>query len=438
MRDKTCLAENAVYDVDFNKTGINQNELIVGATGSGKSWSCAYSRLAHILDSSVVIPISKNEIKNIFMPVFKERGYEIVEIDFTNPEKSKSGYDPMDWVNSDEDIIHLATSIVKAGGKSFSEEPFWDNSAISMHAAEMGFLKLNEKDSGKRTTYADVIKLHKSIEIYSTDRIHTNLDDSFNKLEKIYPNNQASQLWKTFKCNPIKTGSCIYTTLNSSIDKIFSKSICDLTKKDDRIDFKSIGERKTAVFITTSPFNMTLKNYVNILYSDLFRVLFEQAQQSDSGQLNVPVHIICDDFACGTRITGFEDYISIFRAAGISVSLLLQSESQLNTIYGEYAAQTIINNCDTYVYMGGMDPVTCRRISDRLNIPLHKVMDFPLEQVVVMRRGSKPIVSKRYQILKDEEYQKILTKYKAMKDKPKKSAKAREVATLSEIEDSKR
>ena len=128
------------------------------------------------------------------------------------------------------------------------------------------------------------------------------------------------------------------------------------------------------------------------------------AESNEDGKLDVPVHIICDDFACGSRIIDFENYISIFRAAGISVTLLLQSESQLSSMYGEYAAKTIINNCDTYVYMGGMDDETCRSISTKANKTVASLMALPKENVIVFRRGEKPFFSKRYQINNDPEY----------------------------------
>ncbi len=164
------------------------------------------------------------------------------------------------------------------------------------------------------------------------------------------------------------------------------------------------------MFITTSPTNTAVQNFVNVLYADMFHTLFETAENSKEGRLRIPVHVICDDFACGSRIRGFEDYISIFRAAGISVTILLQSESQLISMYGEAAASTIINNCDTYVYMGGMDITTCNNISKRANKPFDKVMYMPLEQVMVFRRGSKPYFSRRYQLLNDPLYQKLVDK----------------------------
>lgn len=154
--------------------------------------------------------------------------------------------------------------------------------------------------------------------------------------------------------------------------------------------------------------NATLQNLMNVLYADMFRKLFETAERRSDFKLKVPVHIICDNFACGSKIADFADYISIFRAAGISVTVLLQSESQLESMYGQTEATTIINNCDTYVYMGGMDIITCQHIALRLNMPLSRVMSMPLEQVCVFRRGAEPVVASRYQILEDPIYRQMM------------------------------
>jgi hypothetical protein len=140
----------------------------------------------------------------------------------------------------------------------------------------------------------------------------------------------------------------------------------------------------------------------------MFKELFEYAEsRSDLDyQLPIETHIICDDFATG-QILNFSNYISIFREKKISVTLLIQSESQLASLYGYDDATTIRNNCDTYVYFGSCDLNTAKNISERLNVPLDEILYMPLAKVVIFRRGSKPIIANRYSIKKNRLYQKI-------------------------------
>ncbi len=406
-RNLTCLADNMVYPADSSETGINLNEIVVGSTGCGKTMSLCIPRLLHTYDSSIVVPIAKSSIMNKFSKLFEERGYEVELIDFVNPEKSTVGYDPFDYIKSDEDVIHLVKNMLE-GGKEFrggNYDPFWDESAESMVGSIFQLNRENEKSGGKKATLVDSVELFRNLNAkYTGSYPRTRLDAAFENLEKQKPGNQACMLWRTYSTAPVKTASTIHSCANNAMDKFMSENIKKFVSKERKIDFASLGEKKTILFIKTSPMNTALYNFINIMYSDMFRCLFETAESSEDGRLEIPVHIICDDFACGSRIVNFENYISIFRAAGISVSLLLQSESQLFAMYGESGGKTIINNCDTYVYMGGMDYDTCFNISRKINKPLEQVIGLPKEQVIVFRRGMQPRFAKRYRTLEDPEY----------------------------------
>ena len=411
MADYSCLAENLIVPADFAQTGINLNELVIGPTGCGKTWSNAFSRLLHTNTSSVVVPLAKRALKDKFTKMFKKRGYEIMDLDFSNPRKSTVCYDPMDYVKTDEDVIQLAKNLIGVNPSRTRDgnlDPYWNDSATSILAAEIGLIRLNALYDGKQPSIADVVKLHRSIVVSNETAFSSNIDILFDHAASIYPGNQATELWKTIRGLAPKTASCILSIVNNAMDKIFGPNILELAKKKKKLAFKKLGEKRIALFITTSPMNTALLNLVNVLYADMFRELFNTAEATPEGKLKIPVHIICDDFACTGRIEDFDSYISIFRAAGISVTLLLQSETQLVSMYGENAATTIINNCDTYIYMGGMDSRTCRNVSEKINKPVSKVMSMPIEHVMVFRRGSDPIETRRYQILEDPLFKEMM------------------------------
>ena len=137
-------------------------------------------------------------------------------------------------------------------------------------------------------------------------------------------------------------------------------------------------------------------------------MLFELAEKEPSRCLPHPVHVLCDDFATGCRIDGFPQYISIFREKRISAVMLIQSETQLTSMYSQMEAATIINNCDTIIYLGGMDVSTCESLSRRAGRPMQELLTMPIGAEYFFRRGQKPVVTKRYDTYSDPLYAQML------------------------------
>lgn len=405
--DYTCLGDGgAVYPADFEKTGLNLNELIIGTTGCGKTYSVVIPRLLHTFKSSLVVPLSKRQLIDKFSKMFKDRGYEVKEINFARPELSDVGYDPMNYINSEEDIKSLAQSIVNLCEDLHSQDRYWDECSCSMIASLIALVRLNAQKNGERPCFSDVIDLFQKIEISETRNgiASFNINNMFIKAERTWPGNYACKLWRTVSDLPGKTAATVFSATNGIIDKLCSVNILNLFRNDSQISFEDLGEKKMVLFVVTSPVDNGTHEIVNLMYSDMFRILFDEAERKADYKLNIPLHIVCDDFAVGSRIRKFEDFISIFRAAGISVTVLLQSESQLISMYGESAAETIVNNFDTRVFLGGMNYRTCKTIAELTNMPVHKVLALPLGKEILFRRGSSPVILKRYQTLKDPLY----------------------------------
>lgn len=405
-KEKVILGENCYYSTDCNETGLNNNVIVCGGSGSGKTFSISEPRLLETKTSSLIATVTKRRIVSKYTPLFKKRSYEILDLNFVNPFESTCAYDPMQYVGSYSDITFLAKSIVKADPQKDNKtaDPYWDEAAISLLSAEIAYT-LMTKDNA---TFADVLALHDSLVLDDGGGvIKTSLDDKFDYIASTNPTCFAVSCWKSFKNLPIRTAGCVFGTLNSTIDTIFSPELKKMMSTKKKIDFERLATKKTVLFVTTSAVNPALHCFVNMFYAQAFKQLFEFAERRPDGILPLPVHVLCDDFATGSCVLNFPEYISIFREKQISVTLLLQSESQLEQMYGSGNATTIINNCDSYVYLGGMDLKTAQNISLRLNVPLDEVLYMPIGQEVLFRRGQRPIITNRYDILKDELYQRI-------------------------------
>ena len=404
------LGDNVICSTDPEETGLNNNVIVCGSSGSGKTMSVFEPRLLETFESSVVATVTKRKVVNKYSKLFKDRGYEVLDMNFTDLKSSNVSYDPLKFLKSYTDITFLANSIVQSNPKKLQKnnaDPYWDEAAASLLSAEIAFVLMTKHDA----TFEDVLKFHCNLEFKSSDdQITTNYDEKFEMLADIDPNCYAVSCWKTFFHLPIRTANCVFSSLNTTIDTIFTPELRKTLTAKDPIDVKSLAQKKTILFITTSAVNPSLHCFVNIFYSQMFKTLFEYSEELPSGRLPIPVNVLCDDFATGSRILNFPEYISIFREKQISVTLLIQSESQLKSMYDDDSV-TIINNCDTYVYMGGMDLQTGKNISERLNIPLDEVLYMPIGQEFVFRRGSKPIITQRYSVKKNELYRSVTSRY---------------------------
>lgn len=410
-KERVILGENCYYSSDSNETGLNNNVIVCGGSGSGKTMSVSEPRLLENKTSSIIAVVTKRRIVNKYMPLFEERGYEILDLNFVDPLKSTCCYDPLQYVKSYSDITFLAKSIVKANKQkdNSNADPYWDEAAISLLSAEIAYIMMTKENA----TFVDVLEINDSLILDDgSGTILTSLDDNFDYIASENPSCFAISCWRTFKQLPVKTAACVFSTLNSTIDTVFSPEIRKMIESKKKVNFEQMGNKRTILFVTTSVVNSALHSFVNMFYAQAFKQLFESAENCPDGVLPVPVHVLCDDFATGGEILNFPEFISIFREKGISVTLLLQSESQLNQMYGTDNSVTIINNCDTYIYLGGMDLRTAQNVSVRLNSPLDEVLYMPIGQEILFRRGQRPIITKRYEIQKNTLYRKITDDYK--------------------------
>lgn len=410
--DRVILGDGpkCVFSTDPEVTGINNNVLVVGGSGSGKTMSVSEPFLLETHERSIIATVTKRRIVNKYGPLLQKRGYEVWDLDFVHPERGNIAYDPLDFINSYQDITFVARNIVLANPKkeNSTADPYWDEAATSLFAAIITYVLI----SRDRATFWDVLEMldHLTFE-ESCGQIRTNYDRKFDLLEEKDPSNFAVSNWKSFKRLPIKTASCVFGTLNTTVDSVFTPELRKMFRMKRKVDFEKLASARTALFVTSSPVNPSLNCFINMFYAHSFKQLFEFGEEQTDGMLPVPVHLLADDFATGCPVPMMQEYISIFREKRISVTLLIQSESQLTSLYGSDAATTIINNCDSYVFLGSNDLSTARNISERANKPLEDILYMKIGDQILFRRGSKPLMGKRYNILENEIYRKITRQY---------------------------
>ncbi|MBR2142102.1 type IV secretory system conjugative DNA transfer family protein [Anaerovibrio sp.] len=429
--DKRCH-----ISTDCTKTGLNNNIMVVGGSGSGKTLSVMLPMICNLESSNAVVVHTKRGIYDKTKKLLEEKGYNVLLLDLNDPTKSPYGYDPLLQCNSLADVRNLAHTIAytESSKSEPPREPFWQQNAESILNLVLRYVYEGYYEKGN--TMVEALSLLDYLNYADDDDVKSDpptdekialckksrgygrlsfLEDEMERRERIkrkYPlhgemrnwydiDRAAYMEWSMFVNYPDSTGGCVVgstkaplvTTFNSDIRNILGENL-------PQLDVRELLKPKTVLFIYVSPVNVAQHRFCSIIYQQLFKRLFELGEVRIDGMLPYPVHVLCDDFATGCKVQDFHELISIIREKGISATMLVQSESQLSSLYGKNDATTIINNCDTYIYLGGMDVDTAVNVSLRLNRPMNDVLEMPLGQELFFRRGQKPVVTKRYDTFK--------------------------------------
>ena len=399
--DPIVLAADYTIDGGIGQTIPNYNVLVVGSTGTGKSCSVNYPTMYEMRETSMIAAFPKAGEARQMAGHFQEKAYRTPILDLSDPGKSTVGFDPLQFVNSYDDIEDLAAlSVMSVIQKTVDD--YWQRKAVPL----VGSLIAATLMAVDNATFADVLDMFDRMQIKETDRgIATGLDDFFADLREHAPDSYAVREFYNFHGLPIKTASCVRDTAAACLSAMYPESIRSLMRSGKNIDFRKLATEKTALFIITSPVNTSLACFANLVYATAIKQLLLFASECPDCRLPREVRLIFDDFAVGSKIHNFANYMSIFRSAGISALILLQSESQLYSLYGEQDGQTIINNVSTYCYFsGGMDLITCEHVAKRTNRSLDAVLYSPLDRIYIMQAGQKPKITARYPILEDARY----------------------------------
>lgn len=405
MKNKLVLGEDLYYSLDCHETGLNNNVLIVGASGSGKTRGYVVPNLLEA-SGSYIVSDPKGNLYQMYGEYLKNQGYEVCKVDFTEPEKS-AHYNFFNYIRKTQDINKMAHMLVATDKKAYKLDPFWDSSSELLLEAFIAYVW--EKNDKRKQNLASVLELTDKMMMddfsdYSTPM----MDQIIRNHGRKHPGSYAVKQYNRFRVASNNTLRSIVITLNSKIAHFDTPELQKMMEYDD-IDIGSTGKRKRAVFVVVSDNDRSMDVLANLFFTQAMNELCYVADKLCQNQtLPVPTRFIMDDFATNCKIEDFPRMISSIRSRGISAMIMIQSEGQLAEGYGN-DKQTIIGNCDSYVYLGGNDIDTAEMVSRRCDIPLKKILNMPVGTNWVFRRGQNPINGRTLSL---DDYMRLLTKEK--------------------------
>ncbi len=384
------IADGISYSLDDMTTKLNNNVLVVGGSGTGKTRTIVTPNL-HEAVGSYIISDPKGNLSKRYGNYLRKKGYTIQTVDFTHPEKS-AHYNPLSNIRTTQDILKISSVIVnEQASVGTKADPYWDSMSIMLVSAIIAYMLESDYQP---CNFSSIMKLVREGERDDDESKKSELSARFKKHKLLRnPSSWACAQFESVNQAPQKTYDCIRSSLSAKFANFDTEELQIMMSGND-FDFSSVGRKKTALFVTVSDTDRTMDGLVNIFFTQAMQSLCDYADnQCYDNRLPVPVRFILDDFATNCRIDEFPRMISSIRSRGISVMLMIQSEAQLTQGYG-YDDSTIISNCDTYVYLGGNDVSTAQSISVRCNKPLGHVLNMPVGSCWVFRRGSQPVYAK--------------------------------------------
>ena len=345
------------------KYARNKNILVIGGSGSGKTrFFCKPSLLqAH---SSYVCTDPKGTLLPEIGTFLERKKYRIKCLNLINFRKSMK-YNPLAYIRSEKDILKLVNALImntKGEGEKSSED-FWVKAERLYYSALIGYIWYEATEEEKNfITLLDLINASEARE--DDETYQSPVDQLFSQLEEREPDHFAVKQYRKFKMAAGKTLKSILISCGARLAPFDIKELRDLMEYDE-LELDTLGDQKTALFVILSDTDSTFNFVAALMYSQLFNLLCDKADDFYGGRLPVHVRLILDEFANIGQIPNFDKLIATIRSREISASIILQSQSQLKTIYKD-AADTIVGNCDSTLFLGGKEKSTLKEISELL------------------------------------------------------------------------
>ncbi|MGX9619672.1 Protein virD4 [Streptococcus pneumoniae] len=345
------------------KYARNKNVLVIGGSGSGKTRFYVKPNLMQ-MHSSYCVTDPKGTIVLECGKMLEDNGYEIKILNTINFKKSMK-YNPFAYIRSEKDILKLVQTIIantKGEGEKAGED-FWVKAEKLYYTALIGYIFYEAPREEKN--FATLLDMIDASEVREDDETYMNpIDRLFEALEKKEPTHFAVKQYKKYKLAAGKTAKSILISCGARLAPFDIHELRDLMSEDE-LELDTLGDRKTALFVIISDTDDTFNFVVSIMYSQLFNLLCDKADDVYGGRLPVHVRCLLDEFANIGLIPKFEKLIATIRSREISASIILQAQSQLKAIYKDNA-DTIVGNCDSTLFLGGKEKTTLKELSETL------------------------------------------------------------------------
>ena len=357
------LSQNVRMGLNGKKHRRNLNTLVIGGSGAGKTRFYCKPNIMQCNTSFVVLD-PKGEILRSEGHMLEKEGYVIKVIDLIDMPRSH-GYNPFHYIQSDKDILKLITNLIRNTTPKGSQpaDPFWEKSETALLEALMLYLYHYAPEDEQNFTM--VMEMLTYAEVKEDDEEYESpLDELFHHLERSDPDSLALKQYQIYKQAAGKTAKSILISVGVRLAAFNLESVASMTRYDE-LELEKIGEKKTALFAVIPDNDSTFNFLIGMLYTQLFQMLYYQADHIYNGELPVPVHFLMDEFANVALPDEFDKLLSTMRSRQIFVSIILQNLAQIKTLFKD-SWESIVGNCDELYYLGGNEQSTHKFISEYL------------------------------------------------------------------------
>lgn len=344
------------------KYARNKNMLIVGGSGSGKTRFCIKPNLLQ-MHSSYVVTDPKGSVVNECGHALEKNGYDIKVFNTINFRKSMH-YNPFAYIHSEKDILKLVTALMaNTKGEGKGNDPFWEKAETLLYTALIAYIHYEAPT--EEQNFSTLLEMLNSMEVREEDENFKNaVDMLFDELEAVEPDHFAVRQYKKYKLAAGKTAKTILVSCGARLAPFDIAELREITSYDE-LELDTLGDKKTALFLIMSDTDATFNFLIAMIYSQMFNLLCEKADDVYGGRLPVHVRCLVDECANIGQIPNLEKLMATIRSREISACLVLQAKSQLKAIYKDNS-ETIVGNCDSQIFLGGSEKTTLKDLTEVL------------------------------------------------------------------------